>query len=201
MVVLHGLLIHLIQCYVTIICGYVSWTFIKMTHTHRGIMWHTVSPIFRQQLQTDWICQKISYSQHSNSDPSSPQSTQSLPTPAFLIHAKLYNIIQTVNTYSKSGLCFKLDTQYNTYTNIIHQHFIQANWAQRALHNVGNGTGCHYCNKKKRSTMYKVFTSLCFCALGANKYHMTLCHIKALLRFHIQVFLGSNLSPMISYPS
>jgi hypothetical protein len=42
--------------------------------------------------------------------------------------------------------------------------------------------------------MYKAFTSLCFCALGANKYHMTLCHIKALLLFHVQVFLGSNLS-------
>jgi len=48
--------------------------------------------------------------------------------------------------------------------------------------------------KKKRCTMKKVYISLCFCALGAIKYHKTLCHIIALLVLHIQVFLGSNLS-------
>jgi hypothetical protein len=52
LVVLHGLLIHLIQQHAIIICAHVSQPFIKTTHTHRGIMWHTVSAIFRQQLQT-----------------------------------------------------------------------------------------------------------------------------------------------------
>ena len=48
----------------------------------------------------------------------------SLPKPVFFKHAKLYYIKKCVNARSKSEMCIKLDTPYNTYTNIIHQHLV-----------------------------------------------------------------------------